>query len=228
VLHFDVKKRLRAGDHVFHLDAAYCLEEGSLLGIRGASGSGKTSLLRCLAGLSRPDSGCVQMGEDIWFRSQPELFVPPQRRSVGLVFQDYALFPHLTVAGNVLYATGDRERAMELLELTRLTEVAHHFPRELSGGQKQRTALARALGRRPRLLLLDEPFSALDEDLRFSLGDELCRIQGETGVTAILVSHSREEISRLCTEVLELSDGRIVGAGAEDRFDARRAARWAT
>src|SRR5208337_1371433 len=99
--------------------------------------------------------------------------------SIGFVFQDYALFPHMTVYQNVQYASGDRQRTMELLELARLTDLARHFPRELSGGQQQRTALARALGRNPRLLLLDEPLSALDEDLRYSMGEELCRIQRE-------------------------------------------------
>jgi ABC-type sulfate/molybdate transport systems ATPase subunit len=123
------------------------------------------------------------------------------------VFQDYALFPHMTVYGNVHYATNDKGRTEELLELTRLTQISRHFPRELSGGQKQRTALARALGRSPRLLLLDEPFSALDEDLRQSLGEELLRVLSATGVTAVLVSHSRDEIARLCSEVIELVDG---------------------
>jgi molybdate transport system ATP-binding protein len=214
MLSFQVQKRLRAGDRVFQLDAAYQVKEGAFLGIRGASGSGKTTLLRCLAGLYRPDSGRVQMGADAWFSATEGVFLPPQRRSIGFVFQEYALFPNMTVQGNVLYATGDRNRTQELLELTHLVDVARHFPSELSGGQKQRTALARALGRNPRLLLLDEPLSALDEDLRQSLGDELCRIQRETGVTAILVSHSRSEISRMCTETLELADGRIIGGGA--------------
>jgi molybdate transport system ATP-binding protein len=212
MLDFDIKVRLRAGDHVFQLDAAYRLEKGSFLGIHGASGSGKTTLLRCLAGLCRPESGFVRIGEEIWHSSRTGLFLPPQRRSVGLVFQDYALFPHMTVEGNVSYATGDQERTRQLLDLTRLTDVARHFPGELSGGQKQRTALARAMGRNPQLLLLDEPLSALDEDLRYSMGEELCRIQRETGVTAILVSHSRAEISRLCTEALQLADGRIIAA----------------
>ncbi len=210
MVRFDLKKRLRAGDHVFHLDASYSLEEGSFLGIRGASGSGKTTLLRCLAGLYSPDSGCIEVGKETWYDSATGLSLAPQRRSVGFVFQDYALFPNMTVQGNVDYASGSRERTMELLDLTRLTGVARHFPRELSGGQKQRTALARALGRNPRLLLLDEPLSALDEDLRYSLGDELARIQRETRVTAILVTHSRQEISRLCTQVLELAEGRIL------------------
>ncbi len=217
MLHFDLKKRLRAGNHVFHLDAEYRLKEGGFLGIRGPSGSGKTTLLRCLAGLYVPDSGIIRIGEETWYSAREGLSLPPQRRSVGFVFQDYALFPHMTVQRNVTYATGNRARAMELLDLTRMTEYAHHFPRELSGGQKQRTALARALGRDPRLLLLDEPLSALDEDLRYSMGEELRRIQRETGVTSILVSHSRQEISRLCTEQLELSEGRIMQAETAPR-----------
>jgi molybdate transport system ATP-binding protein len=210
MLHFDLHVRLRAGDHVFQLDAAHRLEKGSFLGLHGASGSGKTTLLRCIAGLCRPESGCVQIGEETWYSSAAAVFLPPQRRSVGFVFQDYALFPNMTVEGNVFYSTGDHERTRQLLELTRLTEVARHFPGELSGGQKQRTALARAMGRNPQLLLLDEPLSALDEDLRFSMGEELGRIQRETGVTAIMVSHSRTEISRLCTEALQLAEGRII------------------
>ena len=215
MLHFDFRMKLQAGDHVFQLDAAYRLEEGSFLGIRGPSGSGKTTLLRCLSGLYVPDSGSVRIGDETWYSSHEGLSLPPQRRSVGFVFQDYALFPHMTVERNVSYATGDRKRTMELLDLTRMTDFAYHFPRELSGGQKQRTALARALGRNPRLLLLDEPLSALDEDLRYSMGEELRRIQCETGVTSILVSHSRQEISRLCTHVLELADGRILDAEIE-------------
>lgn len=210
MLAFDLKVRLRAGDHVFQLDAAYRLEKGTFLGLHGASGSGKTTLLRCIAGLCRPESGHVQIGEETWYSSPAGIFLPPQRRSVGFVFQDYALFPNMTVEGNVFYSTGDHERTRHLLDLTRLTEVARHFPGELSGGQKQRTALARAMGRDPQLLLLDEPLSALDEDLRFSMGEELGRIQRETGVTAIMVSHSRTEISRLCTEALQLAEGRII------------------
>ncbi len=209
MLHFYVRKRLRAGDTTFDLEVEYALTAGSFLGIRGPSGSGKTTLLRCLAGLDRPDEGMIALDGTAWFDSRRQVFVPPQKRSAGLVFQDYALFPHMTVLGNILYASPDRDRARQLLELTRLTREAQQFPRELSGGQKQRAALARALARRPELLLLDEPLSALDEELRDSLAAELSRIQRETGVTAILVSHSRTEIERLCTEVLELDNGRM-------------------
>ena len=201
---FSIRKRLVACDEVFDLAVAASFDEGGFLGIRGPSGSGKTTLLRSIAGLCRPDEGFVRVGDETWYDSRSGLFVPPPRRSVGFVFQDYALFPHLTVFGNVQYATNDRRRTEELLEMTKLADLARHFPRELSGGQMQRTALARALGRKPRLLLLDEPLSALDEDLRATLGAELGRIRRESGVTAIIVSHSRSEIESLCTDVLEL------------------------
>jgi len=201
---FSVMKRLVACDRVFELAVAASFPEGGFLGIRGPSGCGKTTLLRSIAGLCRPDEGFVRVGDETWYDSRRGISLPPRRRSLGFVFQDYALFPHLTVFGNVQYATGDRRRTEELLELTRLTDHARHFPRELSGGQKQRTALARALGRKPRLLLLDEPLSALDEELRASLGEELRRIRRQSGVTAILVSHSRSEIEWLCTDILEL------------------------
>ena len=201
---FSIRKRLVACDRIFELDVAASFAEGGFLGVRGPSGSGKTTLLRSIAGLCKPDEGFVRVGEETWYDSRKRVFAPPRRRSVGFVFQDYALFPHLTVFGNVQYATGDRRRTEELLEMTRMSDWARHFPRELSGGQKQRTALARALGRKPRLLLLDEPLSALDEELRSSLGEELSRIRRESGVTAILVSHSRSEIERLCTDILEL------------------------
>ncbi len=211
MLRFYVKTRLQAGDRSFDLEVEYALTAGSFLGVRGPSGSGKTTLLRCLAGLDCPDEGIIEMDDTVWFDGRRRVFAPPQKRPIGLVFQDYALFPHMTVLGNVLYAAPDRDSALRLLELTRLTREARQFPRELSGGQKQRAALARALARRPKLLLLDEPLSALDEELRGSLARELSRIQRETGVTAILVSHSRTEIQSLCTEVLELDDGRMNG-----------------
>ncbi len=212
MLSFRLRKRLRAGRHSFELELERGLADGAFLGVRGPSGSGKTTLLRCLAGLERPDSGRIAVGGEIWFDSETGDRLPPRRRSVGFVSQDYALFPNMTVLGNILYADPDRERARSLLSLVKLERQAGLFPRELSGGQKQRTALARALARRPALLLLDEPLSALDEELREELGDELRRIQRAAGVTAIMVSHSRREISRLCDEAIELRDGRLAGA----------------
>ncbi len=188
----------------FRLEVERELRGGLFLGVSGKSGSGKTTLLRCLAGLEQPAAGFIADGDERWFDGEKGIFVPPQRRGVGMVFQDYALFPHLSVLANVMYPAGDRRRAMELLELTRMTAHAAHFPRELSGGQKQRAALARALAREPDLLLLDEPLSALDEDLRDELGDEIRNIQRRTGISAIMVSHSRRELERLCDEILVL------------------------
>ena len=197
MLQFYLKKRLVAGKRCFDLEVEYALAAGSFLGVRGPSGSGKSTLIRCLAGLERPDSGFIKIGEETWFDGDRREFAKARTRRVGLVFQDYALFPNMTVLGNVLYANPDEKRARELLDLTRLADCAGQFPRELSGGQKQRTALARALAREPELLLLDEPLSALDEELRQSLGDELARIQRLTGITAVMVSHSRSETSRI-------------------------------
>ena len=191
----------------FSLDVAQDLRDGLFLGVSGPSGSGKTTLLRCLAGLERPEAGFIADGDKRWYDSEAGIFVPPQHRGVGMVFQDYALFPHLSVLANVMYPSGDRRRALELLELTHMGAQAAHFPRELSGGQKQRAALARALAREPDLLLLDEPLSALDEELREELGDEIRNIQRRTGITAIMVSHSRRELQRLCDEILVLGAG---------------------
>jgi molybdate transport system ATP-binding protein len=209
MLRFYLKKRLVAGKKSFDLELEYALADGEFLGVRGPSGSGKSTLIRCLAGLETPDEGFIKIGEEDWYDSRRRIFAPARKRRVGVVFQDYALFPNMTVLGNILYAKADKARARELLELTRLTEQADQFPRELSGGQKQRTALARALAREPELLLLDEPLSSLDEELRDSLGDELVRIQRATDITAIMVSHSKAETRRLCTEVLELRSGHL-------------------
>ena len=209
MLSFYIVKQLRAGKRRFCLELEYDLPQGGFLGVRGPSGSGKTTFIRCLAGLDRPDEGHVSIGGDTWYDSTTRIFARPQKRRVGYVAQDYALFPNMTVLGNILYANPDRERAARLLELTHLEAQAQQFPRELSGGQKQRTALARALAREPELLLLDEPLSALDEELREELGDEILRIQRATGITAVMVSHSKSETARLCSEVLELRAGRL-------------------
>ncbi len=208
MIRFRVEKTLRAGPSVFQLEVEGRVEKGGFLGVTGPSGSGKTTLLRCLAGLEKPDSGLIA-GTETWYDSERRVFVPARRRNVGLVFQDYALFPHMTVLGNLLYANPDRARALEFLDLVRMADLAGHFPRELSGGQKQRTALARALMRSPDVLLLDEPLSALEEDLRLALGEEVKRVHRQTGVTTVMVSHSRAELGRLTTDLLELEGGSV-------------------
>ena len=185
----------------------------------GASGSGKTTLLRCLAGLERPDRGTIHFGGECWFAADRKYFLPARRRGVGFVPQDFALFPHLTVAGNIGYglnplSAGEREqRVAESLRWLGLEALAGRLPRELSGCQQQRVALARAVVRRPRLLLLDEPFAALDTPTRLRLRGELRQQLRHTGIPTVLVTHDRFEALALGDAVVVLHGGRNVQQG---------------
>ncbi len=205
-------RRRRSGQGQFGIDVEFTLRSGSITGVIGASGSGKTTLLRTLAGLTHADEGFLEVEGNTWFNSAMNIRLPPQKRQVGLVFQDYVLFPNLTVRQNVLFARNEREDADRLLQLLGLSAHANHYPNEISGGQQQRTALARALARRPLLLLLDEPFSALDEGLREQAREAVRAAHSATGVTTLLVSHDRIDIERLCDEVIELDGGRVRGS----------------
>jgi len=181
----------------------------------GPSGSGKTTLLRALAGLDRPESGSIAYGGSVWFDHARGVELPPQDRHVGLLFQDYALFPHLSVASNVGYglhrlARGDREaRVSEMAERFGITSLLARRPAELSSGQRQRVALARAMAPRPGLLLLDEPLSALDAPAREGLRAELRRMLEAAAVPAILVTHDRVEALALGDRLAVLLDGSI-------------------
>jgi molybdate transport system ATP-binding protein len=185
----------------------------------GPSGCGKTTVLRCLAGLERPEEGRIQFGEETWFDAQQGVCLAPQQRGIGFVFQDYALFPHLTVEGNVGYglqrlSRAERRRQVDqMLARFDLTQVARHHPRELSGGQRQRVALARALARRPRLLLLDEPLSALDATLREALRSELRQWLATGQIPVLLVTHDRTEALALGDELVVMSGGTTVQNG---------------
>lgn len=178
------------------------IRQGEIVGIPGPSGSGKSTLLRLLAGLEIPASGKIVIdGRTV---VDDQIIVPAEKRGVGMVFQDYALFPHLTVEQNVLFGLHRmsreerQKRAKEMLELVRLQEYADRYPHELSGGQQQRVALARALAPKPSLLLLDEPFSNLDEALKTSIRGELRRILRQAEMTCLLVSHDRADIADIC------------------------------
>lgn len=176
----------------------------------GPSGSGKTTILRCLAGLERPAAGSIRAGGAVWFDSARRLFLTPQQRDIGFLFQDYALFPHLSVADNLGYGLRGLdpktrlERIDELLERFHLTLLRDRRPREISGGQQQRTALARALARKPRLLLLDEPLSALDSALRREMRGELDALLDSLDIPVLLVTHDEEEAEALADEVVQL------------------------
>jgi iron(III) transport system ATP-binding protein len=178
------------------------IRQGEIVGILGSSGSGKSTLLRLVAGLEIPSSGKIVI--DGHAVVDEHRVVPAEKRGVGMVFQDYALFPHLTVKQNIMFGlhrmsrTQRQKRMKEMLELVRLQEYADRYPHELSGGQQQRVALARSLAPRPALLLLDEPFSNLDEALKASIRSELRRILRQAEMTCLLVSHDRADIEAIC------------------------------
>ncbi len=181
----------------------------------GPSGCGKTTVLRCLAGLERPEEGAIRFGDQTWFDAASGAWLTPQQRDIGFVFQDYALFPHLSVADNIAYglsalSASEREaRVQEIADRFELAKNLRQPPRQLSGGQQQRVALARALVRRPRLLLLDEPLSALDAVLRESLRADLRRLLTAAGIPVILVTHDRTEALALGDEIVVMIDGAV-------------------
>jgi len=177
----------------------------------GPSGAGKSTVLRAVAGLERPREGRVAVGDEVWFDAQRRVNLPPDRRSVGLVFQQYALFPHMTVLGNVRF--GGRTGAEELLERLGIAHLAAARPAEISGGERQRVALARALSRRPRVLLLDEPMAALDPHTRDAVRAELRGTLAELGLPTVIVSHDFEDAVALANRVAVMDTGRIVQTG---------------
>lgn len=199
----------------FALNVQVKLDGDGFTALFGPSGSGKTTLLRMLAGLTKPDAGRIVVDGEVWFDAKRKIDLPPQRRSIGFMFQDYALFPNLSVRDNVAYALGPQDKAWlnELLAMTGLEDLQQRMPASLSGGQKQRVALVRAIARKPRLLLLDEPLSALDIDMRAQLQEELMRLQRSFGFNALMVTHDLGEVFKLARQVLRLERGQLVQSG---------------
>ena len=205
-LYFDFTLRRRS----FAVELALELGEGAFA-LVGPSGAGKTTVLRALAGLLRPDEGRIALGHKVWFDSAQKADVPPERRSVGLVFQDYALFPHLTVAENVAYS--GRGGVAELLDAFGITALAGERPLDLSGGERQRVALARALARDPDVLLLDEPLSALDAHTHAHVRGELREILEGLSLPTLVVTHDFEDAAALTERVGVMVDGKLVQTG---------------
>lgn len=220
----DVTKALHGAAGALQLSVCTQIEQGSLTTLFGPSGAGKTTLLRMLAGLLAPDSGRIEVGGRCWFDAQRGINLPPQQRAIGFVFQDYALFPNMTVRENIAYGAGKDEAGWvdELLKLTDLGALQDRKPSLLSGGQKQRVAVARSLARKPALLLLDEPLSALDAALRAQLQDVLAQLHARLGLTTLLVSHDLGEVFRLSQRVLHLSTGQIIEDGSPDALFLQR------
>lgn len=193
-------------------------EPGQLLALVGPSGAGKSSLLRMIAGLLRPEQGKVRLGSELWTDSASKLFLAPQQRRVGMVFQNYALMPHLSALDNVAIACrGDRSRARALVEKLGLnSEQTARRPQQLSGGQQQRVALARALARDPQVLLLDEPFSAVDQLTRQVLYRELSELKQSIGLPMIMVTHDLDEARLLCDQMAVIDAGVILQKGSPE------------
>jgi molybdate transport system ATP-binding protein len=206
-----IKKELHGAKGVMDLELKLTIQEGSFVALHGKSGSGKTTFLRVLAGLEDAHA-LIKVGANIWQSETKNLAV--QKREIGFVFQDYALFENMTVEENLLYVQADKALAKHLLELTELYELKERYPHSLSGGQKQRVSICRAMMKKPKILLLDEPFSALDTKIRNKLQNELLTLHKEFHTTTIMVSHDLEEIHKLASRILVLEEGKIIKDGS--------------
>jgi molybdate transport system ATP-binding protein len=212
MIDFALQKKLHTADGEMHLQIKVQIESGKFVSLYGSSGAGKTSVLRMLAGFMKPDNGCIKMNDVVWFDASKRINMQPQQRSIGFVFQDYALFPNMNVRENIMFALNKNDNKNivdELLELTALPMLATRKIETLSGGQKQRVALARAIAKKPLLLLLDEPLSAIDNTMRAQLQTTLLQVHERFNLTTILVSHDMDEIIKLSDTIIHLEHGAI-------------------
>lgn len=213
MLEFELTKQFGKGKRRFLLDVKAALPTGKIIGIFGPSGAGKSSLLRLLSGLEKADLGSIKINNEVWSDTSKKTFLKPQQRAVGYLFQSYSLFPNMTVMENLIFAAEKNTpltNLEELLSATQLTDKKNQYPASLSGGEQQRAALARALIRRPSLLLLDEPLAALDDTIRTSLQSYILALHKRFQPTTLLVSHDRGELATLCDLVIEMDRGKII------------------
>lgn len=221
MIKIQLHKRLHSALGKMHLDIDLNIQEGTFLTLYGKSGAGKTSILRMLAGLMKPDAGYLEVKNIIWYDFKNKINLGPQKRNFGFVFQDYGLFPNMTVRENLEFAllkNQDEKIIRDLIEIIELGDLQNQKPTRLSGGQQQRVALARSLVQKPDLLLLDEPLSALDQEMRQKLQQYLLRVHTEYKLTTILVSHDVPEILKLSTRIAQLDQGKIVKVGSPNDF----------
>ncbi|MDQ6762989.1 MAG: ATP-binding cassette domain-containing protein [Bacteroidota bacterium] len=216
MIQISLQKKLGAANGEMQLDVDLEIEQGALITLYGNSGAGKTSILRMIAGLMQPDKGSIIINEKCWLDTANGTSLKPQQRKTGFVFQEYALFPNMTVKENLMYALekGQNNAIInELISIVELEDLQYRRPEELSGGQKQRVALARALVRKPEILMLDEPLSALDIKMRSVLQDYILKVHKEFNLTTILVSHDIGEVIKMSDKILVIEEGKITKQG---------------
>jgi molybdate transport system ATP-binding protein len=219
VIRIEIEKTMVSAQGKICLEVQTEIAPHHLVALFGPSGAGKTTLLRILSGLVKPDKGRISLGNCVWYDSVKYIDLPPQKRNIGYMFQDYALFPNMTVEENICFAHQDnnRKEARELMQTFGLSEFAKRKPAGLSGGQKQRVALARALARKPSLMLLDEPLSALDACMRASLQNEISKAHQLFGATTLMVTHDLNEVFRMANKVMCLENGKITSTGSPEK-----------
>jgi len=211
MIKIDISKTLHGSNGEMQLEIHTKIKKGEFIALTGASGSGKTTLLRILAGLEEAE-GEIEVNDSFWLKNAKS--VTPQKRSIGFMHQENALFPNMSVLDNLLFVHKNKELALRLLSLTALLELQERYPKTLSGGQKQRVSLCRAMMQKPKILLLDEPLSALDIKMRTSLQLDILALHKEFGITTIMVSHDPSEIYKLSTRTITLENGKIIKDGS--------------
>ena len=210
MIKIDIHKKLHGAYGDMDLDVNLEIQKGEFIALMGESGSGKTTLLRVLAGLENAE-GDIAVEDVLWLGNRKML--PPQQREIGFIFQDYALFENMNVEENLLFVNDDKALARRLLEMTELSRLSHRNVKGLSGGQKQRVSLCRAMMKQPKLLLMDEPLSALDPEMRIKLQDEILKLHKTFGTTTIMVSHDADASYYLSDRILVLDHGKIIADG---------------
>jgi molybdate transport system ATP-binding protein len=216
MIEFKISKKLQSASGEMILNLDFQVKENDFVTLYGTSGSGKTTTLQILSGLINPDEGIIKVNDIIWLDTHSKINLPPQKRKIGYVFQDYALFPNMSVRENLIFALEkgqDKTIVDELLQTMELVSLQYQRPNQLSGGQQQRVALARALVRQPDILLLDEPLSAIDTEMRLKLQDYLLEAHRKYKLTTILVSHDISEIYKLSDQVIVIENGIILKQG---------------
>lgn len=225
MIEIHIEKKLRSSSGEMQLNPDIRIREGEFITLFGPSGSGKTTTLRILAGLTSPDRGFIKTFGEIWLDTTRKIEKPVQERKLGFVFQDPALFSNMDVKENLKFALDKKQKKdiiYEIMEVMDLTGVQHLKPGKLSGGQKQRVALARALVRQPRILLLDEPLSSLDHDMRWKLQDYIIKIHRSYNLTTILVSHDVAEVYKMSDKVIMLNNGAVTAQGSPEEIFSNR------